>query len=233
MYLWPECKVIHETVVLHKSYSKSYNSFPSKLITKVVPNMVLSLPITQDHSGGPFIVSLSCEMPSSHCCPHCTTACGPHLNPRLFFLSYSLCSGCLCLYHPSSMFFGHFGNQQNPFRGVYEMETKWRVKGKDHLYSVKQCCSSRNSSSQKSSESVTMFHETSLNKILLQENINMDCIVLELIWSLFKLSILSTFSASSPLEGGIPTPELFSAPIWNICFKIGLPVSLQVVWTIN
>lgn len=33
-----------ETVVLHKSYSKSYKSFPSKLITQVVPSMVCHSP---------------------------------------------------------------------------------------------------------------------------------------------------------------------------------------------
>lgn len=123
--------------------------------------MVLSLPMTQCHSGGPVILSLSWEMPSSCCCPLCATAYEPHLNPRLFSLSYCLCSGCLCLYHPSSICFGHFGNHQNAFSGVYEMETKWRVKRKDHLYSPKQhpgwillnsvefCCSSRKDSSQK------------------------------------------------------------------------------------
>lgn len=111
-YWWVSCvcgqsvKGYRETEVLHKSYFKSYKSFPSKLITQVVPTMVLSLPMTQCHSGGPVILSLSCEMPSSHCCPRCTTACEPHLNPSLFSLSYSLCSGCLCLYHPSSILLG-------------------------------------------------------------------------------------------------------------------------------
>lgn len=157
--------------------------------------MVLSLPMTQCHSGGPVILSLSWEMPSSCCCPLCTTAYEPHLNPRLFSLSYCLCSGCLCLYHPSSICFGHFGNHQNAFSGVYEMETKWRVKRKDHLYSPKQhpgwillnsvefCCSSRKDSSQKSPELVTILHEASLNKILFQENIEygLHCIGIHLI----------------------------------------------------
>lgn len=97
--LWLECKVIQGN-----SSPTQVLLLPSKLISQVVPIRVLSVSTTQCHSASLTVPTLCCETPSSHCCPHCPAACEPHLNPRVFSLSYSPCSGCPCLYQPSSTF---------------------------------------------------------------------------------------------------------------------------------
>lgn len=108
------------------------------------------------------IISLSASLPSS--------VWAPSESQGLLFELLSLLR--LLLPIPAFLSFsGHFGNQHNAFRGVYMMEMKQREKGKDDLSSVKYCLSSRKGSSQKSLMLVTIFHETSMKKILHQENI--------------------------------------------------------------
>ena len=130
--------------------------------------MVLLLPITQCHFTSPAVPTLCCEMLSSHCCPRCLAPCEPHLNPRFFPLGYSPCSDCPCLYHTSSTFLDSLEMRTTHSEGF--MWWKWREKGKDHLSSVKHSLSSRKGSSQNSLMLVTSFCETSVKKILHQEN---------------------------------------------------------------
>lgn len=63
------------------------------------------------------------------------------------------------------------------------MEMKQREKGKDDLSSAKYCLSSRKGSSQKSLMLVTILHETSVKKILHQENIEygLQCVGIHLV----------------------------------------------------
>lgn len=160
--LWLECKVIQgnssPTQVLH---------FPSKVITQVVPIMVLSLPITQCHSASPAFPTLCCEMPSSHCCPHCPAACEPHLNPR-FSLSCSPCSDCPCLYHPSSTF---LDTNTIHSEGFTWLKWNWEKNEKVIYLLWNTVFLVERTLLKKSLMLAAIFHETSPKNILHQENI--------------------------------------------------------------